>query len=131
MKTFVMKFSFHWSWTYFPISHSEVVLWYFLDKKVETFLGKCQRWDPVSIKWQYNVSKTGLQYRLSPRAFPILEQPLCRAHVSISSWSLDAFLVLNKVALLCRLSELATHKNTKEHSIRNFPQKEFIGNVSF
>ena len=96
-----------------------------------TFLGRCQRWNPVLIKLQDNVCKTGLRNRLSPRAFLILEQPFCRAHVSISSRSLDAFLVFNRITLLCSLSELVTHKNTKEQLLKNFPEKEFIGNVPF
>ena len=94
-----------------------VIVW---PKKVGSFLGKCQRWSPILIKLQDNVSKTELQHWLSPRIFPNLEQPFCRAHVSISSWALDAFLAFNRDTLLCSLLELLTHKSTKEQ-FRNVP----------
>ena len=57
----------------------------FGQKKVGSFLGKCQQWSPVVIKLQDNVSKTGLRHWFFPRIFPILELLFCRAHVSISS----------------------------------------------
>ena len=68
---------------------------------------------------------------LFSRIFPILEQPFCRAQVSISSCYLDAFLVYNREALLSSLSELATHKSTKEQLLRNVPEKVLIGDVPF
>ena len=49
------------------------------EKNVGTLLENCQRWIPVLIKLQDNVSKTGFRNRLFPRAFPILEQPFRRA----------------------------------------------------
>ena len=115
--------------TPFPISRSEVFLGNCLAKKVGSFLGKSQWWNPVLIKLQNNVSKTGLRHRLFPRIFSVLEQPFCRAHVSISSWSLDAFLV--REALLCSLLELATHKSTKEQLLRNAREEGFLGKGSF
>ena len=103
----------------------------FGQKKVASFLGKWQRWNPDFKKLHDNVSKTGLRHRLFSGIFPILEQPLCRAHVSIPSWSFDTFLVFKREALLCSLLELATHKSTKEQLLRNVPEKRFIGNVPF
>ena len=100
-------------------------------KNVGSFLGKCQRGSPFLIKLHDNVSKIGLRDKLSPRIFPILEQPFCRAHASISSWSLDTFLDFNREALLFSLLELATHKSTKGHLLRKVPEKGFIGNVPF
>ena len=101
-----------------------------LAKKVGCYVGKCRRWSPVLIKLQ-DVSKTGLRHRLFPRIFPILEQPFCRANVSISSWSLDAFPVFNRPLLLYNLLELATNKSTKEQLLRNVPEKGFIRNIPF
>ena len=118
-------------WTPFPIRRSKVFYEIAWPKKVETFLGKCQWWSSVLIKLQGNVSNTGLRRSPSPWAFPILEQLFCRAHTSISFWPLDAFLVFNREALLCSLSEPATHLSTKEQLHRNFPEKGFIGNVPF
>ena len=108
-----------------------VFSWNCLAKKVGCFLGKWQRCSPVFIKVQDIVSKIGLRHWLFPRISPVLEQPFCRAHMSISSSSLDAFLVFNRKALLCSLLELATPKSTKEQLIRNVPEKVFIGNVPF
>ena len=78
-------------------------LWNCLAKNSRKFIRKMSTVEPFLIKLQDNVSKTGLRHRLFPRIFPILEQPFCRAHVSISSWPLDAFLVFNEEALLCSL----------------------------
>ena len=100
-------------------------------KRVDSSREESQRWSPVLIKLQGSVSKARLQHRLFPGIFPILEQPFCRAHVSISSWSLNAFLVFNREALLCSLLDLATHKRTKEQLPRKVREKGFIGNVSF
>ena len=44
----------------------------------------------VMFKYRSNVFEAGLRHGLFPRIFPILEQPFCRAHVSISSWSLPS-----------------------------------------
>ena len=79
--------------------------------KVGTFLGKCQRWSTALIEIQRSVSKTRLWHRRPLWAFPVLEQPPCRAHATISYWSLVAFLAFNRDALLCSLLENVT----KEH----------------
>ena len=107
------------------------VLWIVWPKKVRTFLRKCQRWRSVSVKLQGKVFKTGLRQGSSLWVFPILEKPFCRAHASISFRPLDYFLVFNREALLFSLSELATHRSPKQQLIRNFSEKEFIGNVPF
>ena len=94
-----------------------MLLWNCLAKTSWNFPRKVSAGEPCS----YKVT----------RALPNLEQPFCRAHVSISSWSFDAFLVFNRVTLLCSLLKLATHKSTKEQLLRNFPEKGFIGKCSF
>ena len=107
-------------------------LWNCLTKNSRNFPKKMSAVEPCFlIKLQDNVSKTGLWLRLSPRDLPILEQPFCRTHMSSSSWFLYAFLVFNRVVLLCSLSELATHKNTKVQLLGKFTGKGFIGNVPF
>ena len=91
------------------------VLWSSLSEKSQNILRKMSAVELCFNKVTgYNVSKTGLRYRCYLWAFPVLEQPFCRAYASISFWSLDAFLVFNRDALLFILSESATHRSTKK-----------------
>ena len=57
------------------------------------------------------ISKTGLRHRLFPRTFQILEQPFCRAHACIFSWSFDVFIVFSNTVVFgpCHSQE---HKRT-------------------
>ena len=93
----IMIFGLLNKWTPFPISRSEVFC-EFLAEKVGAFVGKCQQSNPVLIKLQGNISRTGLRHRHSPWAFPILEQTFCRPHASISFWPSDSFLGFNREA---------------------------------
>ena len=113
-------------WALFPINRSKVVLWNCLTPKSRKSPSKMPAVEPCFIKLHDNVSKTGLRHRLFPRIFPVLEEPFCRVHASISSWPFDVFLVFSKSRL-----DFATHKSRKVQLLRDVPEKGFIGNVFF
>ena len=67
-------------------------------------------------------------YRLKPSTLQKQESgidvfPFCGAPANVCLGSSDALLVFDREALLYSLSELTTHKNSKEQLLRKFPEK--------
>ena len=107
------------------------VLWSSLSEKSQNILRKMSAVELCFNKVTgYNVSKTGLRYRCYLWAFAVLEQPFCRAYASISFWSLDAFLVFNRDALLCILSEWSL-TGARKTVTQKFPRKPVHRKCSF
>ena len=116
-KCFIFFIEYSGRMVLFPLSSNEILTKTLSNQSFRYALGSSLSenswwWNPVLIKLQGNDSNTGLQYRCSLWAFPVL------------LWSLYAFVVFNREALLCSLSEPATHRSTKEQLLRNVPEND-------
>ena len=106
-------------------------MWNFWPKELGSIQRKCQRWSPVLIKLQGNVSKIGLWHRIFFWNLSTFRAAILESTCEFSSRYLDAFLVFNGEALLYSLWNLPLTRERKSSYTETPPETGFIGNVPF